>query len=391
MNIWGGEGDDFIRTGQEAVDKVKVHGGKGDDIVGYVEWDPELEEFGYNPSYTQQTDEDGNEVIQRNTDGWIETYGQESNEYEYLYGESGDDTIWGGAYVEEYTKIHGGLGDDKLYGGYDPQDDVYIFGEGGKDIIRSDWFGWKSGDESLGVNAGGGEYIYGDYKYGLDALDKDLWGDDDRIYGGNGDQSSDQTIHGGDGDDYIALGHSWDDVDVFGGNGNDTFRTSQDNDDDHRIYGNDGDDVWLPVQDYGIVEADESGNGDDYGYGGNGNDIVRGTHLVGDQYLHGGPGNDKVYGGDGIDDENWLMGNDGDDWVEGGDNFKDSQYLYGDDAGDYGFMWIDEYDYEGVLYTKSGDDVIYGGNGGEGDEQKIAGGYGDDKLVSGADLEVDIL
>ena len=87
-------------------------------------------------------------------------------------------------------------------------------------------------------------------------------------------------------------------------------------------YGEDGDDVWLPVQDYGIVETNESGNAYDYGYGGNGNDIVRGTHLAGYQYLHGGADHDKVYGGDGITDYNYLMGNDGDDWVEGGDNFE---------------------------------------------------------------------
>lgn len=391
MNIWGGDGDDFIRTGQEADDEVKVHGGKGDDIVGYVEWNPTSEKFGFTRSYTQETDEDGNEVIRRNTEGFIESYGDEDNTYEYLYGDAGDDTIWGGAQVDDYTKIHGGLGDDKLYGGYDPQDDVYIFGEGGKDIIRSDWFGWKSGDESLGLNDEGDEFIYGDYEYGTDALDKDLWGDDDKIYGGNGTDDYDQYIHGGDGDDYIALGDGWYDARVYGENGNDTFRTAQNIDDDHEIYGGDGDDVWLPVEDYGTVMADGSGNYDDYGYGGNGNDIVRGTHLAEYQYLHGGAGHDKVYGGDGVEEDSYLMGNDGDDWVEGGDNFEDGQYLYGDNSADYAGEWIDEYDYEGVLYTVSGDDVIYGGNGGEGSMQWMTGGYGDDKLVSGADLEVDYL
>jgi len=33
---------------------------------------------------------------------------------------------------------------------------------------------------------GADEYLFGDYKYGEDALDKDLWGDADIIYGGRG-------------------------------------------------------------------------------------------------------------------------------------------------------------------------------------------------------------
>lgn len=47
----------------------------------------------------------------------------------------------------------------------------------------------------------GDVYIWGDYKYGADDLDKDIWGDDDIIYGGYGDGGNDLYIYGGDGDD----------------------------------------------------------------------------------------------------------------------------------------------------------------------------------------------
>ena len=63
-------------------------------------------------------------------------------------------------------------------------------------------------DSSKSVS--GDVYIYGDYKYGADALDKDLWGDDDIIYGGNEDTNSyDIEISAGDGDDIIHTGNGW--------------------------------------------------------------------------------------------------------------------------------------------------------------------------------------
>lgn len=40
-------------------------------------------------------------------------------------------------------------------------------------------------------------------------MDKDLWGDDDLMYGGFGDGSANQSMYGGDGADYIVSGHNW--------------------------------------------------------------------------------------------------------------------------------------------------------------------------------------
>jgi Ca2+-binding RTX toxin-like protein len=168
------------------------------------------------------------------------------------------------------------------------------------------------------------EYIYGDYKYGEDALDKDLWGDDDVIIGGNGNASKTQKIHGGDGDDQIRGGSQWKESYLYGENGDDTIQVPQSierfGSGRLQVKGGDGDDTWI-VQGYGAIEDTGalSPNYNDYGFGGAGNDVIRGTHKVENESVHyGGDGHDKLYGGDATD-FNLLVGNAGDDWIEGGD------------------------------------------------------------------------
>ena len=58
-------------------------------------------------------------------------------------------------------------------------------------------------------------------------MDKDLWGDADRIYGGKGDMTGIQKIYGGDGDDYVSAGHSWLENEIYLGNGDDTVFAAQ--------------------------------------------------------------------------------------------------------------------------------------------------------------------
>ena len=100
---------------------------------------------------------------------------------EKFYGEQGDDTIWLGGKIGTYGYAHGGTGDDKIYGGYEVGGAQYLYGNAGRDLIRSDW--WEvNGDPDHEQT--GSEYIWGDYKYGGDDKDKDLWGDADIIYGG---------------------------------------------------------------------------------------------------------------------------------------------------------------------------------------------------------------
>lgn len=193
---------------------------------------------------------------------------------------------------------------------------TYLYGNSGKDIIRSDWF-QQYNDAIVTL---GDEYLFGDFKYGGDALDKDLWGDADIIYGGDNDQDDDQYIYGGDGDDTIYQGNSWYYGYIEAGNGNDDIYIGQGFDDDIKVYGGDGDDVWH-VRPYGEVDEEDNANdGDEYMFGNKGNDIVRGTHKAGYNYLYGGDGNDKIYGGDYIESSEQLFGMDGDDWLEGGYN-----------------------------------------------------------------------
>lgn len=132
-----------------------------------------------------------------------------------------------------------------------------LYGNSGRDIIRSDWY--RVNGDGTQVNNGGDEVLFGDYKYGSDNLDKDLWGDADRIYGGHGTYGSTesnnakQEIYGGDGDDYLSPGDSWYISTTYGENGNDTFKAPQGSE-YVTFYGGEGDDT-VEVAAYGD-EAD---------------------------------------------------------------------------------------------------------------------------------------
>lgn len=142
----------------------------------------------------------------------------EMNAEEALFGEAGDDTIWGGAQVAGNLKVYGGSGDDTIYGGFKTAGEQFLYGGSGKDVISTAWYYDRDGTTESSVN----EKIYGDYKYGEDALDKDLWGDADRIYGGRGDGAAEQRISAGDGDDYVKGGFNWMSSDLYLQNGDDT-------------------------------------------------------------------------------------------------------------------------------------------------------------------------
>ena len=100
-----------------------------------------------------------------------------------MFGEQGDDKIWVGGSVKGDVHAYGGTGNDWIYGGYRTKGDTYLYGNAGKDTIRTDWYRENGKDDETNT---GNEFIFGDYKYGEDALDKDLWGDDDIIWGGYG-------------------------------------------------------------------------------------------------------------------------------------------------------------------------------------------------------------
>jgi Ca2+-binding RTX toxin-like protein len=117
----------------------------------------------------------------------------------------------------------------------------------------------------------------------------------------------------------------------------------------------------------------------DYLYGGDGDDEVRG--LGANDEIYGGYGGDAIYGGPGFDmmfagpvrghdrSRNWLYGGDGPDDMYGADG---EDVLYGENGNDH--MGGDE-----------GEDVLYGGDG---NDTLVAASHNDDlgadKLYCGA-------
>ena len=99
--------------------------------------------------------------------------------------------MYGGSVLGTQT-MHGGSGDDKVVAGYNIGD-LFLYGNSGSDVVRSDQYDTvqiprTTCDDPNDVNCTPeyyNEYLFGDFKYGSDSLDKDLWGDDDRIYGRN--------------------------------------------------------------------------------------------------------------------------------------------------------------------------------------------------------------
>lgn len=215
--IFGNDGDDFIRPGAYGVQEIIAKGGKGDDTINQVDWDEENEEFVAYSHYYVDPEDDG---IYRNEHGVEVTdaddnvlsnnvvgYGsmRHTGDVEFK-GEQGDDKIWGASQVTGTSKIDGGSGDDYLVLGHSVSGYGYVYGGSGKDLIRNDWY--QQYDPSLPQY--GAVYIYGDYKYGEDALDKDLWGDADVIHAGDdGAQTYYMNVSAGDGDDIIHGGEGW--------------------------------------------------------------------------------------------------------------------------------------------------------------------------------------
>lgn len=98
--------------------------------------------------------------------------------------------------------------------------------------------------------------------------------------------------------------------------------------------------------------------------------------------MYGGDGTGNT--GSGIIDLQLLAGNDGDDWLEAGDNHTGRIVMYGDSAGENFRIGSDGYGNGSTSsFKEAGDDVLYGGDGTEGDKVLI-GGYGDDKLFGGS-------
>ncbi len=135
-----------------------------------------------------------------------------------------------------------------------------------------------------------------------------------------------------------------------GHNGNDHFQNN----------------TWIDTEAYG-------GQGQDWLYGGSGNDVLDGDKeasgypkpLAGDvDFLFGGKGNDDLRGDYGDD---WMYGGEGDDTLYG---FEGNDYLDGSSGNDY-------------MVGNEGKDSLVGGSG----DDQMNGGSGDDKLYGQAGFD----
>ena len=142
------------------------------------------------------------------------------------------------------------------------------------------------------------------------------------------------------------------DQNIFGGSGDDDFKSGSGND---RLFGNAGDDVLT------------AGSGDNRVFGGMGDDDI--TSEQGNDVIGGGAGNDTIDSGSGNDR---VRGGDGDDRVSAGDG---ADRVFGEGGDD-------------VLRGNGGNDTIGGGAGndrlfGGGDDDTLITGAGDDTLTGG--------
>jgi Ca2+-binding RTX toxin-like protein len=275
--------------------------------------------------------------------------------------------------------IKGTAGDDKITG--KKASDV-IWGGGGDDTIT----GGPNGNDTI-CGGPGNDSINGGRGYDSlhgDGGDDDLEGDtgSDMVDGGEGNDvvsgaKGADGLHGGGGDDVI-IGYKGPDK-ISGGGGNDYIDGQQGSD---KIDGDGGDDKALG--DKGNDQID-GGGGHDHLEGGPGDDSD----------LNGGGDSDEVFGGAGTDhadggpgDFDIVRGDAGTDTLLGGDGIDDivsyasatrggvivslaANKAKGDGHDDLG-------GFEDVVGSPQGDTIV-----GNGLQNRIDGGVGDDDLQSG--------
>ncbi|HSF63176.1 MAG TPA: Hint domain-containing protein, partial [Paracoccaceae bacterium] len=235
--VRAGDGDDTIRSGEGA---DEVFGGNGnDDIDTGAPGAAQLPDRGYPGLYPADADplDDRDTVFGGAGDDTIRT--GDDNDLIYagsgadsvdggfdddsLYGGSGDDTLVGG---EGSDEIYGQGGNDLIYGGLGPGapdavnivDPTDLRPDNGRDTI----YGGQGDDTIFGLDDD--DEIYGGA--GNDSIDAGI--DDDTVYGGAGND----TITGGQGLDSLYGGNDRDTFtglqagdQVFGGGGGDDFDT----------------------------------------------------------------------------------------------------------------------------------------------------------------------
>ncbi|MDX6748689.1 calcium-binding protein [Geminicoccaceae bacterium 1502E] len=268
--------------------------------------------------------------------------GKQKGGNDIIFGEDGEDTLYGDASNEMTGKAKGGK--DFIDGG---ADDDRIAGDA---------------EHMIGSSRGGHDVLFGGD--GSDQIYGDGVGTRENARGGN------DTIFGGAGDDFLH-GEGWELRDnarggndkIFGGEGDDT------------IFGDARPDFTDPTTRGGNDKLFGE-DGDDTIYGGAGNDLLDGGE--GNDILVGGLGKDKLIGGAGADEFRYEIGGGKDkilDFVSGEDVL---------DLGDYNLSFADLDTNQDNVIGK-GDDLVKAGKKGmtidlsgaeggmKGDVIKIAG------------------
>lgn len=324
--------------------------------------------------------------------------------YEGGYNDQADDvtffgnTLYGSAsYTSDSYVVEAGVGDvslrnissgfrkEETENGLEIQFETgetlrYAVLEGEEDLsvdLTADWYNGATGNDGDNV---------------LDATGHTL---DVQISGGDGND----TITGGRLDDFISGGDGVDSL--YGGSGNDTLFVDQD---DVIIRGGIGYDTVMVVGDGG-VELDMGAASIESAYGNDGADRFNATsmdyavsiyggggvdHIIGgyeSDILSGDAGNDDLFGRIGDDTmlggigQDELRGDNGEDFILGGDGHDEIWGGNHDDAL-YGGLGND------TIAGNADDDFIDGGRGddtlyGDGGDDQLRGGEGDDSLHDG--------
>lgn len=323
-----GDGDDILRggAGNDILDggagNDQIDGGAGDDVVRGADGDDRLQGGA------------GNDQL----------YGGVGDDE--LDGGAGDDTLDGGSGNDTFRWGRGQGSDIIVAGSNQSQRDVRLQGLGSLqelEFTREGYdlrLGFMDTGETLTIKGyfdaslPSTRLAFGD---GTPMQPTDLWSGDNRIVGGNGDESD--VLYGYGGDDQID-GLGGDDT-LFGGAGDDTVDGNYGID---RLYGEDGDDRLYGDGQY--TPNWWEGGGADYLDGGAGNDFLSGAS--GSDTLLGGSGSDTLWGGK---NDDLLIGGTGNDYLEGNDGSDTYRFSRGhghDVVREWGISQVDlniiEYD-----------------------------------------------
>jgi Ca2+-binding RTX toxin-like protein len=315
-DVHAGAADDLIDARASSLNAY-LYGDAGNDTI-----------YGSQGFFNHIEGGDGNDLIDASMVGSLESY---PSGYTELLGGSGTDTIYGG-WGEDF--IDGGAGRDIINAGdgydrvvYDASD-IKVEGDGGFDTIDA------SSAAATNVRSGKGVTIdlssNRDIFYNFEAVIGSKY--NDTLTGDNASNRFD----GGDGNDIINAGGGYDFV-VY-----DAKDTSVDGGFDWDVISGEDASVGMNLDLTTTHRNFEEVQGSRF------DDTIKGDSNRNDIYANSG--NDVIYGGAGLD---YISGGDGDDYIDGGAGEDNINPGYGNDT------WV--YDAADYVYESSYDEPYEGG------------------------------